>query len=511
MKKRFAKIPAFISLLAVLIALPFTVFLAKRQQTYLGEATTQEDSPYGININKIMELSVDQRKEIYQKLKDAGVVWLRDAGAPGNQDLTSWARIEPEPGQWNFAEFDAEINLITSYGFYFLGFLGNPPDWALLEGTNGDHPVYRYQFKDYAKKMVERYGCNGGTCQIKYWEVGNEPNNNDYYKSNVAQYGMLLKGAYEGIKEKDPQAIVLLGGFGNGLNDASNPFHKPLFWKNYKNYFDIFNFHVYGKYQETINIVMNLAETYGFNNKPIWMTETGTNSDSNNDFQNDPTGEKNQANALIDRYNKALSQGIKKVFWFRYLDSGASNWWGTIGIFHQDLSPKLAYYVYQKMAVQPSISPSSSLTPSSPPAGGGTISGNLWFDTNANGRQSVDNELSYSCSGSQTKPRLELFKIGDYSNPVSTIELNGPQYEFTGLEPNKYRIKFAQLPVCNGVQYQITKWRMRTAISLGTKSYVANYAGSIPGTTGSSNWTSTPYWAIQVFQNETTNVFLGIK
>jgi hypothetical protein len=324
-----------------------------------------EASPYGMNILRSvaeeLEPSEELRRQIYSLLQEAGVTWIRDSGGRGPRTFTSWWRVEPEQGEWTWAEADEDLDMALSYGFTYVGYLGRPAEWARLDGSEGenDHPRDMDQFRTYVRAVVQRYGFgDGGKRQIRYWEVGNEPNNNDYYRSDPRQYLDLLMAAYEAVKAVDPDAKVILGGLGGvGLND-SNPFEEYIFENGASHYFDIFNFHAYGStryvggdynFVQTITLAKELAETYGFDDKPMWLTETGSNSDSDGDFESDPSGEERQADDLRFRYSTALDHGIDKVFWFKHRDPGSDNWWGTIGMLHNDLEPKPAYSAYIDM------------------------------------------------------------------------------------------------------------------------------------------------------------------
>lgn len=140
-----------------------------------------------------------------------------------------------------------------------------------------------------------------------------------------------------------------------------------------------------------------------------------------------------------------------------------------------------------------------------------SISGNLWIDTNHDGQQQ-DGENTYGCSGTQTKPQLALYKYANSSTPLRTITLENSEYLFSNLAANKYHLKISQMPVCNGVQYQVTKWRITTAPSAGSLTDVSAYS-STNGTLADATdtWTTTPFWSLQVFSGQETSVYLGIK
>jgi hypothetical protein len=518
-----SKLPALLTLLALLIALPATVLLVKRQQNYLGQAAQPEDSKYGMNIFKNVgepkELDEAHKRKTYEYLQDAGIKWLRDGDAREGRSITSWQRIEPEKGNWQWEKVDEDLALFQEYGFAYLGWVGDPPNWAELKDTNypvddktsvGAHPNNLDDFAKYVKQLVSRYGCNGGTCQIKYWEVGNEPNNNGYYRAHPESYAALLKIAYETIKTTDSNAIVVLGGLGSeGIKSHPN-FHKDIFEKyQAAKYFDIFNFHAYGitKYNgggEAFGTLLDrgLAIRNKYcPQKPVWLTETASwSGNKGSDWQSVTQIEKKQATDLqLVRLVVPFNKGIEKVFWFRYKDgANPTNLWGTVGIFKDNLNPKPAYFAYQTK------------TNSGPPPT--KISGLVWIDTNGNGLQEIG-EKTYTCSGTQTKIKLSLYTIGNTSSPSQEKELSSGIFAFNNLAAKKYRLRISQMAVCNGVLYEPTKWRIDTAPSLkeGWRIDISNYVNNGTTTDASDAWNTTPFWSLNVLSGETTHVYLGIK
>lgn len=509
MNKRFS----FFGLLLSTLFLSCLTLLQPRTTV----AVVDENSPYGINIMKSSgessNPSEDFKRKAYEYLRDAGIKWVRDSHGRGERSITSWARVEPQEGQWQWEKTDQDLILLKEYGLTYLGFIGKPPSWAQVhdpaydeDGKNpdGEYPQDLNKFSNYVEQLVRRYGCNGGTCQIKYWEVGNEPNNNAYYLDHPEKYVYFLKRVYNTIKSNDPQAQVLLGGLGsNGIEE--NNFHDIIF-QNYQaaNYFDIYNFHAFGSgdvLSQFLDRGLAIRNRY-CPEKPVWLTETAAWASSRTtNWQSTPETEAKQAENLLQySFNIPFSKSIEKIFWFRYKDSGAnpSSRWGTVGILRDNLNPKPAYFAYQTK------------TNSGPPPT--KISGSVWIDTNSNGLQEVD-EKTYSCSGNQTKIKLALFTFGNLNSPYQEKEMETGVFSFNNLSENKYHLRFSQLPVCNGVLYEPTQWRIDTAPSLngGWRIDVSNYQNNGTKTDANDSWNSTPFWSLKVIKEETTHVYLGIR
>ena len=157
------------------------------------------------------------------------------------------------------------------------------------------------------KYFVTRYKAN-----IKYWEIGNEPNllsywniaagawdaganppesgrgstdPNSIYNAGVRRYVQWLHLAYDAVKETDPSATVIMGGVSDYImTDFMNRFTIE---KGYL-YCDELAYHPYGESADLAIFYLNAFKAKittwpaPKNNPPIWITEIGfQNSDEN--------------------------------------------------------------------------------------------------------------------------------------------------------------------------------------------------------------------------------------
>jgi hypothetical protein len=537
MKLMREKLPALLSLLAILIALPASVYLIKRETRYNSQAY-DENSIFGVTHERALT------PEIVEAMSQAGIKWSRV--------FFNWSKIEPEKWQFDFAETDKDLNLYLNQDIQPYAVLYKTPSWAEIghipysgkcSGTN--YAPLGWEWRHFVKQIVGRYGCGqGGKCQIHHWEIYYEENGCFFLdknnSANVNEYLKILKIANEEIKKIDPQAKLVLGRI---LPDVGYlNYFRDLKRAGGGQYFEIVSFggpYGCGKNQQLkarIDEVRNL-----FSNKEIWATEVVCESSYNFDgdeekCEPDPKGEAIQAQQLRDWYQIAQNKKISKLFWQSYSDRinmPKPNKRCT-GLVRHDYTPKEAYFAYQQIATanlsptasptpspvlppsplpSPSVSPSPSLTPS---GGSGKITGNVWLDNNGNGKQFADNEAVYTCSGTESqKIKLELYEYQNPDTPVQVSELtDGNFYQFINLKANRYRIKIAQAPICNGKQYSPTQWRLVNSPSANSSTNISPYCNS-------SYWgtcldqgeapSTQRWWPLEVFENETTKVYLGIR
>jgi hypothetical protein len=149
---------------------------------------------------------------------------------------------------------------------------------------------------------------------MQYIGILNEVTLPEFFDIKNTDYEPWLTNGYCGVKEGNPEAKVSIGSFINPL-DAKGFVDKML--KNYTQYYDIVDYHVYGQ----DDIVVSEATRYlkarmiFFNvTKPMWLTETSTVI-----LQDVPGIQSKVACELVKRYVRAFGEGAEKVFWFTFV------------------------------------------------------------------------------------------------------------------------------------------------------------------------------------------------
>ena len=119
----------------------------------------------------------------------------------------------------------------------------------------------------------------GSGVGVRYWEIWNEQDLNQFWSGTVVEYYRLLEVAHQAIKSADSEATVILG--------ALAFFEKPNWLSDLlaqiggdpaKAYFDVFSFHYYwsiyhGEYW--MARTRTTLDAHGLSHVPIWITESG--------------------------------------------------------------------------------------------------------------------------------------------------------------------------------------------------------------------------------------------
>ena len=177
----------------------------------------------------------------------AGIRWTRN-------DAFHWYIVEPEKGKFDWRWTDRILAADEAAGLQTLALLGTPPVWAADTEIKKGHknstmagrrkPANIKDWENYITQVATRY-----KGRIKYWEIGNEmdfhpPATPASFSGTTEEYFEMLKTAYNAIKKIDPEAKVLVCGFGHGaLCDRNMPY--DLLKMGAANYCDYYNIHSY--------------------------------------------------------------------------------------------------------------------------------------------------------------------------------------------------------------------------------------------------------------------------
>ncbi|MGA9869675.1 MAG: endo-1,4-beta-xylanase [Rhodococcus sp. (in: high G+C Gram-positive bacteria)] len=283
----------------------------------------------------------------------------RDAGMFGVRVDIDWSIIEPTRGRFNWANTDRVLNAIVAHGMCPLGIIGYTPQWARVPAASGDshsRPADPNVFANFVGTVVQRY-----RAKMNLWEVWNEPNIVGFFKPapDVTAYSLLLRAAYQKIKQLQPASTVLSGGLAPATNNGTNidptTYLSEMYRLGANRYFDAFNLHPY-----TYPALPNDPSTAEWNTamklwpmrdimvagrdsaKQIWLTEFGA-----------PTGtapnavtEQVQADTVGIIMDAVLGNSwIGPAYVYSTRDSGTNlaDPEQNFGLLRRDFSPKSAY------------------------------------------------------------------------------------------------------------------------------------------------------------------------
>ena len=199
------------------------------------------------------------------------------------------------PTSYNWAGVDRVAATAAKFGIKSLPIITYAPQWAfdpVFKCASYQHcePLDPNAFARFAGEVVKRYKDS-----IHVWEIWNEQNLSVFWapRSNCQKYTALLKASYTAIKQVDPSATVLAGGFAPAATDGTNmapiDYLKCIYAEGGKGYFDAVAHHPYtypyspstpggnawAQMSLTSTSLRSLMVLNGDGDKKIWMTEFG--------------------------------------------------------------------------------------------------------------------------------------------------------------------------------------------------------------------------------------------
>jgi hypothetical protein len=330
------------------------------------------DSPFGFHPASVYRQGYPDNG--FVDAQNIGVRWTRQGV------YAFWFLIQPDLDQqiYDFNLYDRQWSAVPQ-GINILANIapqGHIDEGRCLPGSW--LPVDEAKYAAFVRATVERYDGDGvddmlGLANpIKYWQVGNEPDNQR--RSGFAQ---LQRITYQAIKEACPDCTVLIGGVPGGPENYLVNFdqrYAPILAELAGQYVDVFDFHWYGRATGDYrlrdaatgeDVLDHIRATLTANGFPpdlrIWITEMGS-------YSGDPVGprfpfqtERQQASDYFKRYIYSLAQGVEKVFVAFGLMEGfgpsEDGYFDHTGLIYDgrdsgDLGlgvKKLGYYTYKKM------------------------------------------------------------------------------------------------------------------------------------------------------------------
>ena len=292
-----------------------------------GDATAARGTPkVGAQFHALWgTYTWDQRLRVLDKLKRAGIKWVRiDFG---------WSSAQPRSrgsfARWYVRRADRVVAAARKRNIKVLLSVGRTPSWA--NGGRGPNvpPLNYGDFGNLAHWLARHF-----EGRIAAYGIYNEPNHSmdDYWTGTAADYARLLRASYGRFKAADPGATIVAGNV--VYNDDA--WIREMYLGGAKGYFDVIGTHPYPgvadeppdlpdngtKWRFThVRAVHKVMCDFGDCGKPIWFTEFGWSSHPNSgDEANWERGvtKRQQARFAVraiklvrDRYPY-----VKKMFWY---------------------------------------------------------------------------------------------------------------------------------------------------------------------------------------------------
>jgi hypothetical protein len=187
-----------------------------------------------------------------------GFGWMRER--------MRWSDVQPAPGIFSWGKYDESASAEHLRDLNVCQLIGDAPGWSTADGKLNSYPKDLRDVYDFCRAAGKHF-----MGRVQAWEIWNEA---DISGQMASDYAALLKASYLGFKSSDANALVLQTSF---ALDASQ-FSDSLYRNGTPDYFDIFNWHVYGDpdgYLSRANGHFESLAKFGISNKPSWLTEAG--------------------------------------------------------------------------------------------------------------------------------------------------------------------------------------------------------------------------------------------
>jgi hypothetical protein len=182
-----------------------------------GEASSEASFGYGIAVN-----GVGGGDPAYWmgQVDSLGLGWVK-------QQLR-WAHFEDTPGDVDWTGFDAVVDAANERGLKVMLSVVDAPEWSRSytdQNVEGAPPDNLTLVADFMGRLVDRY--KGRIHAIEVWNEQNLDREWDTAEGvNAERYVEMLQLAYQAIKSRDPNIIVVSGALsptGGLQTDANNP------------------------------------------------------------------------------------------------------------------------------------------------------------------------------------------------------------------------------------------------------------------------------------------------
>ncbi|MBN2303021.1 MAG: O-antigen ligase family protein [Anaerolineae bacterium] len=157
----------------------------------------------GVNVDLLQYTPDDLTVEL-DHIAAAGFTWVRQSFL--------WQNIEPEPGRFEWAAYDALVGAVAEHdSLQLVAVLDGTPAWA-RDSFAPEHPfappVSVGEYARFAGTLADRYADT-----ITYYQIWDEPNIKTHWGNldpEPAHYVAMLRGAYDAIHNADPDASVIV-------------------------------------------------------------------------------------------------------------------------------------------------------------------------------------------------------------------------------------------------------------------------------------------------------------
>jgi len=386
-------------ILAAVVLLTFTALLALAVDLVAGQrertrgisyaappAVARQTAPlFGVNVALEQETSAADRQRALSLAKAAGFAWVRQH--------FPWAQMEPQPGQFDWALWDAIVAECAAQNLRLIAVLDTSPAWARQGGANAvptAPPADPNDLARFAATLANRY--RGRLAAVQVWDQPNiRPHWGERYAS-PAEYVALLQPVAAALHAADPHIVVLAGGLAPTIeqsewNQSEVAYLDGMYRAGAKGSFDALAAKPYGFWSgpedrrvapDVLNFsrLILLRETmlrYGDGERAIWAVEFGWNalpagwSGRASPWGTDSEGK--QAGRTVAALRRAQTEwpwlAVACLQGLRFPAAAPDDPLRGFALLSDDFSPRATYTAVQALAT---TSPATGVAPRQPPS-----------------------------------------------------------------------------------------------------------------------------------------------
>lgn len=245
LRRRLVVLSLVLVLLLALGALLSAYLNPARGPAFLGvpESVPQAaDKTLGINTD-LGSLDDISREEVLAAIQAGGFRWLRQR--------FPWEVIEPEPGRYEWADWDKVVEAADRHSIQLIAVLDGSPRWARATADADNAlapPVQTRDFGAFASAFAARY-----QDQIHFYQIWEEPNIAPHWGAREVDpeaYVCLLREGAIQIRSADPGASILAAAMApnvesGGANMSELRFLEAMYERGAAPWFDIVAIQLY--------------------------------------------------------------------------------------------------------------------------------------------------------------------------------------------------------------------------------------------------------------------------
>lgn len=145
---------------------------------------------------------------------------VRELGGGFSKVYLFWAQLEPAKERYEWSALDAYVRQLRSPDEGLVS-LFSVSTWATRRSARSLPPSPAKDLRDYYRFVYDTVRhCRG---KVRYWENDAEPSNPIYWAGTKEEFVDELKTFYKAVKDADPSAKVVAGGYDGLFNPPNLP------------------------------------------------------------------------------------------------------------------------------------------------------------------------------------------------------------------------------------------------------------------------------------------------